>query len=124
MDGVEGVEHLDGDAGRAPGREHDPVSDQMVEGLSLDELERHEQEPVVLAEREHRREAGMLEAREELPLADEALLELVVPAGVPGEDLEGDLAIELQVDGAVDGPHAALSEQLHDAKDAAEGLTA
>ncbi len=55
-------------------------------------------------------DAGMIQGAGGLGLMDEALPVFAIGAFVGGQDLDGDGAVELRVEGLVDDPHPALAE--------------
>ena len=86
-----------------------------VERLAFDELHREEVDAVRLLDRVHAHDAGVVEGRESLGLALEALQALRVRGHLGRQHLEGDLAPELRVGGAVDLPHPAGADRGGDA---------
>ena len=88
---------------------HEPA-----EGLPLEELHGEEERVVVLAEVVDLDDPGMLQRREQPRLAEEAVPAVLVLRRGAGDDLEGHVAPERRLLGAVDGPHPAGAEHLAD----------
>ncbi len=91
------------------------TADPIGESAALDELEHEIQDAVLVAVVEHLEDVRVLEPRHRACL----LLEALAVAGIVGEevgqDLDGDVAVERGVVGAVHGRHPAPSEPVHDA---------
>ena len=88
-----------------------PALQPLGEVLSLDELEDEEELPVRLLEPVDGGDARVVERREELRLAPEAGEALGVLRELGGEHLEGHLAPELRVGGAVHLAHPAGADR-------------
>ena len=114
--GVRGVEcggDLPEDAERPAKRELPLAHEQRLQVAALDVGHRDVEEPVLLAGIEDRDDAGMVERRSQLRLAQEPLA-VVALAERGGEQLQRGRASEPHVLGPVDDAHAAAAEQLDD----------
>jgi hypothetical protein len=85
------------------------VAQALGEVLALDEFHHQEADPVRLLEAVDRGHVRVLEAGERTRLAFEAGLAFRIVRHLRRQDLEGDLAFELGVAGAVDLAHAATA---------------
>ena len=86
--------------------------DPVLEGAALDVLHDDEGAVLVLADVKDLDDVRVVEPGGEARLAREPLAHLVVAGEVVGEELDGDLAVELQVTGAVDRGHAAVAQPV------------
>ena len=93
-----------------------------VERLALDELHGEEVDALGFFDREDRDDARMIERGQGLRLAAESLQAVGVRGHPGGENLEGDLAPQLGVRGAIHLAHAAFAQLGEDAV-VAEGPT-
>jgi len=82
--------------------------------LALDQLHDEEVPVAVLLHPVERRNVGVVERGENLRLALEARDAFGVGGKSFGEDLDGDLAPELRVSGAIDLTHAARAQHGND----------
>ncbi len=91
-----------------------PALQSLGEVFALDELHHERADAVRLLEAVDRGDVRVLKLGEELCLALEAGEALGVGGEHLGEDLDGDLALQLRVGRAVDDPHPALAEGAGD----------
>ena len=94
--------------------------DDRGEVLAVDELHDDERPGLVLAVVVDRDDVRVVQRGRGLRLLAEARAEVGVAAVLGAEDLDGDVAVELVVVGAVDPGHPALAEQLDQPVAAAE----
>jgi hypothetical protein len=80
------------------------------QGLARRQFHRQDQLAPVLLEAVDGRDVGVVEGRQHLGLAPEAGQAFGVPGEIVGQDLQGDLAVELGVAGQVDLAHAAAAD--------------
>ena len=85
-----------------------------LEVLALDVLHRQVPDPVVLAEVVDAKDVPVRDAAGELDLPLEALEDLAVLRDLGTDELEGHVAVELQIADLVHGSHATPAEELHD----------
>src|SRR5581483_8704430 len=105
------------DAHRLDDREAPVLGEEVGERLPEDELhgEERDAERVVRLERSERADdAGVLDAREELALALEALARVLRDPGAERQDLERDARAARAVLGDVDLAHAAAADEAED----------
>ena len=117
---VEGLRDLGGHAGGLARRERPVLAQDRGEVLAVDQLHDDVRARAVLAEVEHRHDARVAERRRRPGLVAEPAEEVGVLAELGAEELDGDVAIQLGVAGAVDRRHPALAEELDQAVAAAE----
>ena len=87
------------------------VNEQLAQRLALDELHRHVAQRVGAADVVDRDDVGVIEGRGGARLLFEAVQSSAVsPPRDGGQDLERDLAVQTQVEGAVDLAHASDAE--------------
>ena len=79
---------------------------------TLDVLHDDVRSVVVLADVEDLDDVRVIQPSSQPSLAREALPHLVVTGEVVGQELDRDLAVELQVAGAIDGGHAAMAQSM------------
>ena len=77
-----------------------------MKALAFDQLHRNEADPVDLVHLVDHADVGMLEGRRGSSFPKEAPLAVLVPDDAFREGLEGDFAVELDVEGPVDDTHA------------------
>ena len=103
--------------GAATGRWVGPVLQDRLERAPLDELHRQERPAIGEgADLVHGRDAGVLQLAGDPCLAEEALGRYRIGRVALGEQLDGDIAIEGGVAGAVDDAHAAVADLVHAAR--------
>ena len=111
--GLERVDDLAGDRQRLVERQR-PLRDAIGERRTLDELEHQRLTSLHVLESVDGADVRMIEGRQRLRLTCEASH----PLGIGGEgvrqDLEGDLAIQPRVAGAIHLAHAARAKQRQD----------
>ena len=83
-----------------------------MKALAFDQLHRNEADPVDLVHLVDHADVGMLEGRRGSSFPKEAPLAVLVPDEALGESLQGDFAVELDVESPVDDPHAAAVDFL------------
>ena len=87
----------------------------LLEGRPRHQLHHQEVDPVRRVEVVERRDVGVAQPREDRRFLPEPSARLIVGQGAGGQDLQGDVAAELLVPGAVDLAHAPGAESLLDA---------
>ena len=85
-----------------------------LQGLAFDQLQHQEVDGVGLLEAVDRADVGVVERRQQLGFALEPGEPVGVGGEVVGEDLDGDVALQLGVTGAVDLPHTPRAERFQD----------
>jgi hypothetical protein len=80
----------------------------------VDELHGNEGHPVGFVDLIDYGNIGMLESGRRLGLLNEPALPLRVGNQLGRQDLEGDLAVQIDVEGTVDDPHAATADLIED----------
>ncbi len=83
-------------------------------GLSLDELHDEEGDSVDLIDFVDGGDVGVVDGGGAAGLAHEAAATVGVVGQFRGQDLDGDVAVELRVEGLVDDPHAPLADLLEE----------
>ncbi len=106
---------LGNQAGGLARRERAVAAEERGEILAVDQLHHEVRALVVDAEVVDRHDAGVAERRSSVSLLAKSRDEVGVAPEFPVEDLDGDIAAELAVGGAVDRGHAALAQQLDEA---------
>ena len=119
--GGEGLEHGVEEHERLLGRERAVLPQDVAQRPARDVLHREVDQAVVLALVVHRDDMAVGEPGGGARLALEARDEGLVVRQVRVHDLEGDDAVQAQVEGLVDGRHAAAGEQGDDAVPAVDG---
>jgi hypothetical protein len=98
---------------RRPGAALDPGvqgTDDLLEGPAADQAHREPEAPPGAALVEDRGDPGVAQPSHDLRLEEEALPERGVEGVLPGEDLQGELALEAGVPDQTDLAHAALAD--------------
>src|SRR5204862_5411707 len=96
----------------APVQRSPPVAQAIRERPALDVLHDDVGTVLVHADVEHLDDIRVIEPGGEASLAREALAHLVIPGEVVGEQLDRDLAVELEVAGAIDRGHPSVAEPV------------
>jgi hypothetical protein len=87
------------------GQRQRPATEQVTEGLTLDELHDQKVGTLMVSDVEERADVGMVELRDGLGLTLEARLQAGVLRELGRQDLDGHAAVEAGVVGAPDLPH-------------------
>ena len=99
--------------GAAVGQWVGPIFQDRVEGVSLDELHRQEGPAIgESADLVDRRDAGVLQLASDPRLTEEALGRYRIGCVSLGQQLDGDVAIQGGVAGAIDNAHAPVANLL------------
>ena len=109
----EGVGHGNTDL-EDSGQRHALVGADLIETPAFDELHRQEVDAAVFLNREQGHDVWVIEPGDGLRLALEPRETLRISGCFGGQDLQGDIAFEPGVAGAVDLAHAPLAEQIDD----------
>jgi hypothetical protein len=106
--------HLGGDL-EVPGQGHPSPPDEAAQVRPPDPLHGDEGHAVGFVDLVDDTDVRVLQLRGGLRLLDEPPLALGIGDELRGEDLDGDLAVQLQVRGAVDDAHASPADLFEDA---------
>ena len=112
---VERIADLHEEAQDARGRQRALLGEELLQVAAGDVAHGDEQVPIRLAGLVDGHDVGVVQGRREPGLADEPLLELLVLRERGGQQLQGNLAAEARVLGAVDHGHAATADHRLDA---------
>src|SRR5262249_22532149 len=91
-----------------------PAVDELAEVRALEQLHRHEDPALLLAEVVHGDDVGVVQARRRLRLAEEALAGLAFRAGAPGDRLDRHQTVQERVVRLEDLAHRALADLADD----------
>jgi hypothetical protein len=103
----------DGQEARQVGRGAGPLPEELGEGAALHQLHGEEGPAVVQpADLDDGHDAGVLQPAGDLRLLQEAALQVGAPTKLLAQHLDGQVAAQVGVGGAVDGAHAAAADLL------------
>ena len=111
----QGAGHLRGQARRLAGRERAAAPEDRGDVLAVDPLHDDERALLVDAVVVDGDDVRMVERGGSLRLLAEPAAELRVAPVLGTEELDGNVAVQLGVMGPVDGGHATLAQELHEA---------
>ena len=111
--GVERAGDVDRHAERLAQRQR-PARDRVGERLPFEVLHDQVVDAVLMADVVERADVRMVQPRDRARLAVEALAQLRARGEMRGQDLDGDVAVETRVAGAIDLAHAAGAERGDD----------
>jgi hypothetical protein len=112
----------DGEEARQVVRRVGSIPEEFGEGAALDQLHGEEGPAVVqAADLDDGHDAGVLQPAGQPRLLQEAALQAGAPAQLRAQHLDGQVAAQVGVGGAVDGAHAAAADLLQEAVAAGVG---
>jgi hypothetical protein len=94
-------------------RRHGPGRQHLAQRLARDQLHHQEMAPLSFLQAEECRDAGMIERRQHSSFALEAQNAIAIGEKHIADDLDGDIAAEPGVAGAINGSHPAFAQPGH-----------